>query len=67
MAVEVLPELFGSGTGYVAGAILAVLTVLVLAAFRQGRTIQFWPPNRTTLSWVFQYAAWPRHARHRTG
>jgi ubiquinone/menaquinone biosynthesis C-methylase UbiE len=45
VAVEWLPELFGSGAGYVAGAILAALTVLVLAAFRQGRTIQFWPPK----------------------
>jgi ubiquinone/menaquinone biosynthesis C-methylase UbiE len=43
--VELLPELFGSGAGYVAGAILAALTVLVVAAFRQGRTIQFWPPK----------------------
>jgi ubiquinone/menaquinone biosynthesis C-methylase UbiE len=43
--VELLPELFGSGAGYVAGAILAVLAVLVIVAFRQGRTIQFWPPK----------------------
>jgi ubiquinone/menaquinone biosynthesis C-methylase UbiE len=43
--VELLPELFGSGAGYVAGAILAVLTILVLMAFRQGRTIQLWPPK----------------------
>jgi len=45
VGVELLLASLGSRAGYVVGAILAVITVLVILAFRQGRTIEFWPPK----------------------
>ena len=43
--VEWLPALLGGWAVYVIGALLAVSTVLIVWAFMQGRTIEFWPPK----------------------
>src|SRR5689334_12287744 len=45
MDMELLPGLFGGTAIYVAGAILAVIAILIVCAFRQGRPIDFWPPK----------------------
>jgi ubiquinone/menaquinone biosynthesis C-methylase UbiE len=37
--------LFGGKAVYIVGAILAVITVLIIWAFRQGRAVEFWPPK----------------------
>lgn len=36
---------FGGNAVYVAGTILAVITVLIIWALRQGRTVELWPPK----------------------
>jgi ubiquinone/menaquinone biosynthesis C-methylase UbiE len=43
--VEGLLALFGGDAVYAAGLILAVILVLVIWAFWQGREINFWPPR----------------------
>src|SRR5947207_15880530 len=40
-----LLALFGGKAVYVAGAILSSLTIMLVCAFGQGRTIEFWPPK----------------------
>ena len=43
--MKLLLSSFGGSLPYVAGAILAAVMVLLIVAFRQGRTIEFWPPK----------------------
>ena len=43
--MKLLLALFGGSAVYVVGAILIVITILIVLAFWQGRTIEFWPPK----------------------
>jgi ubiquinone/menaquinone biosynthesis C-methylase UbiE len=43
--VRLLLSSFGGTLPYVAGAILVAVMALLVLAFRQGRTIEFWPPK----------------------
>jgi ubiquinone/menaquinone biosynthesis C-methylase UbiE len=43
--MEWLLALFGGKAAYVAGAVLVMLAIMLVCAFRQGRTIEFWPPK----------------------
>jgi ubiquinone/menaquinone biosynthesis C-methylase UbiE len=43
--MEWLPWLFDGTTIYAGGAILALIAILVVCAFWQGRPIEFWPPK----------------------
>lgn len=45
MSVKSLIAPFGHSAPYIATAVLIVVIILIVWAFRQGRTVEFWPPR----------------------